>query len=351
MPFLKNLWYVAANAYELDEPMVSRKICNEQILMFRTSSGEVAAMDDKCPHRFVKLSLGKRVGDNVQCGYHGLAFGRDGSCVDMPNDPEYAIPPCVKSYPAVERYGVIWLWMGDKERADPAKIPAFDFITDPDFAVSQGVSHYKANYQLFTDNLLDLSHVHYLHPHLHQGAQFAHFENKLKVEGDTIWSMLWRHRYPVTESSREMWGMDVDEVEGQGHSRWNAPSLMYVPTAFWEHGKTIDEGIQSPSAHLITPETEYTSHYFWAIGRNYRQDDEEISRRNSEGVKFVFDTQDGPMIESQQQAMGLSTDFLDHKPVILKADAAGVMARRMLKRWIKEEQREAEAASEAIAAE
>ena len=66
MTFLKNTWYVAANASELDEPMVSRKICNEQIVMFRNSDGSVAAIQDRCPHRFVPLSMGKRVGDTQQ---------------------------------------------------------------------------------------------------------------------------------------------------------------------------------------------------------------------------------------------------------------------------------------------
>ena len=67
MPFLKNTWYVAANAYELDEPTVSRKICNEQIVMFRSADGSIGAIHDRCPHRFVPLSMGKRVGDTLQC--------------------------------------------------------------------------------------------------------------------------------------------------------------------------------------------------------------------------------------------------------------------------------------------
>jgi phenylpropionate dioxygenase-like ring-hydroxylating dioxygenase large terminal subunit len=61
MPFLKNTWYVAANGYELDKPMVSRTICNEAVVLFRNSDGSVAAIQDRCPHRFVPLSMGKRV--------------------------------------------------------------------------------------------------------------------------------------------------------------------------------------------------------------------------------------------------------------------------------------------------
>ena len=118
MPFLRNVWYVAANASELDAGLVSRTICNEPIVMFRTESGGVAALQDRCPHRFVPLSMGQRVGDTLQCGYHGLRFAADGSCAEMPNDRDNTVlKPCVKAYPLVERYGVLWLWIGEPAQA------------------------------------------------------------------------------------------------------------------------------------------------------------------------------------------------------------------------------------------
>ena len=108
MPFLKNTWYAAANASELDEPMVSRKICNEQVVMFRKADGSIGAIHDRCPHRFVPLSMGRRVGDSVECGYHGLRFDAAGACVEAPNDDEsQKARACVRSYVAVERYRVI----------------------------------------------------------------------------------------------------------------------------------------------------------------------------------------------------------------------------------------------------
>ena len=353
MPFLKNLWYVAANADELDADMVSRTICNEKIVMFRTSTGEVSALEDRCPHRFVPLSMGHRVDDTLQCGYHGLRFGADGSCVDMPNDPGADTRrACIRSYPAVLRYGVVWIWMGDKELADPATIPTFDFITDPNYACAQGYLHIKANYQLITDNLLDLSHVHYLHPAVDHGADFHTFENKVRAEGDMVWSMLWRPDLKFPDARLDFMGLPKGvTIDGQGHSRWTAPSLELVYTAWFERGKTAEDGVQSPSAHLVTPETEYSSHYFWAVGRTHQTQDAELTARTAEMVHKIFTTEDGPMIEAQQEAMGDNTDFLDHKPMILKADAAGVLARRMLKRRIKEERAGASAETVATAAE
>jgi phenylpropionate dioxygenase-like ring-hydroxylating dioxygenase large terminal subunit len=340
MPFLKNVWYVAANGSEIDEGLVSRRICNELLVLYRTSAGEVAALEDRCPHRFVPLSMGKRIGDTLQCGYHGLRFDQAGACVEKPNDADnHNLNPCLKSYPAVERHGAVWVWMGREEQADPAKIPEVKFITDKArYAAPQGYSYMRANYQLIADNLLDLSHVHYLHPQAHQGSAFAAFKNEIRQEGDTIWSMLWRPHYYVDEVRQKLWGFSSDDVEGQGHSRWDAPGVVLVQTAFWEHGKGIEDGVETPSAHFLTPETEFTTHYFWAAGRTFNLDNPEADQLSRVQLKEIFEVQDGPMIESQQAAMGASTDFLEHRPIILKADAAGVMARRLMKRKIREEQ-------------
>lgn len=340
MPFLKNTWYVAAHAYELDDAMVSRTICNEPVVMFRTSTGGVSAIQDRCPHRFVPLSMGKRIGDTIQCAYHGLRFDGTGACVETPNDDDnQRMRACIKAYAAVERYGVVWLWLGAAELADPTTIPVFDFISNKEkFTACQGYSHIKGNFQLIADNLLDLSHVHYLHPQIHQGSNFANFTNEVRRDGDTVWSMLWRHHYYLSEAQQKTFNLPADDVEGQGHSRWDIPGVLLVETAFWEHGKSLGNGsVETPSAHLITPETEHTSHYFWASGRTFDLDNEALTQATAAMNKNVFETQDGPMVAAQQREMGESTDFLKHKPLILRADAAGVLARRLIDKKIRDE--------------
>ena len=131
---------------------------------------------------------------------------------------------------------------------------------------------------------------------------------------------------------------DADDVEGQGHARWDAPGVLLVDTAFWDHGKSYRRWLErTPNAHLITPETDTTSHYFWGSGRNFARDSEAFTIGTAATMKNVFETQDGPMIEAQQRDMGTSTDFLNHKPIILKADAAGVLARRIMQQKLRAE--------------
>lgn len=340
MSFLKNIWYVAANSYELDDgAVVGRTICNEKVALWRNSDGSIAAIQDRCPHRFVPLSMGRRIDDTVQCAYHGLRFDGTGACVEAPHDDDsQKARACIKGYAVVERYNVIWIWMGAAEAATPDTIPDFSYMDDEKYTLSQGYTLIKGNYQLISDNLLDLSHIHYLHPHIHAGSNFEDFTNKVKKEGDTIYSMLWRHHYHVDPAKRPAeFAGESSDVEGQGHSRWDAPGVLFVDTAWWDHGKTIDEGMRTPNSHLITPETETTSHYFFASGRNFAHDNEQVTQGTVAMMQLVFDTQDGPMIEAQQADMGDSTDFLEHHPIILKADAAGVMARRLMKQKIRAE--------------
>ena len=132
-------------------------------------------------------------------------------------------------------------------------------------------------------------------------------------------------------------GLPVDDVEGQGHSRWNVPGNLLVDTCFWEHGKSMKEGISSPSAHLLTPESEYTTHYFWGSARNYDIHNHERTRGTERSMHIIFETQDGPMCEAQQAALGTEVDFLTARPLILRAVAAGLAARRIMKRKRRDE--------------
>ena len=153
----------AANAGELDEGMVSRMICNEQVVMFRNADGSISAIHDRCPHRFVPLSMGKRVGDALQCHYHGLRFDSSGKCVRVPGQDLIPQSARVRTYPVIERYHWVWVWMGDPALADPAKIADFHWFDDPAWGAKAAYLHVEANWQLVVDNLLDLTHLAFVH--------------------------------------------------------------------------------------------------------------------------------------------------------------------------------------------
>jgi vanillate O-demethylase monooxygenase subunit len=341
MPFLKNVWYVAGYAKDFDRKPVSRRICNELLVLFRDAKGKACVMQDRCPHRFVPLSMGRVEERGLRCGYHGLLFDGTGKCVELPNDDGASRPEIrVRSYPAVEKHGAVWIWMGEPERATPETIPDFPFVTSKEYSAVMGYSHVKANHEMITDNLLDLSHVHYLHAD--SGASpkthFSNFENRVEQDGNTVWSMLWQKSYEPQPFLKYLWGSQSTLADGTGHVRWDPPSVLYAQRAITEVGRPMAEGIEAPTAHFITPETETTTHYFWVIGRTAKIDDTALDQQIRELGGKVFDTEDCPMIAAQQEAMGEATDFLTQSPIILKADAAGVRARLVMKKLLKAEQ-------------
>ena len=163
MSYLRNSWYVAAWSKDIAADIVVRTIIEQPVVMYRKSDGAIVALEDRCAHRQVPLSRGRIVGDLIECGYHGLQFDASGACVRIPAQDTIPTRACVKSYPVVERHGWVWLWMGEAARATPATVPDFHRLDDPAFAATGDTNEIAANYELVNDNLLDLSHVGYVH--------------------------------------------------------------------------------------------------------------------------------------------------------------------------------------------
>ena len=179
--FLKNFWYVAAYDHEIGREPLGRMILGEPVVFFRKEDGAPVAFEDRCAHRHLPLSMGKLVGDTLQCRYHGLRYDVSGACVKVPGQD--TIPPAarVKTYPVVERYRWLWIWMGDPALADPAGITDFHWLDDPSWGAKGQYLHVKANWQLIVDNLLDLTRLAFVHETTIGNAALV--ENaKVKVE-------------------------------------------------------------------------------------------------------------------------------------------------------------------------
>src|SRR5438105_1520499 len=155
--FLRNYWYVAASAPEIGRKPFRRIIMNEPVVFYRTEDGTPVALEDRCPHRRLPLSMGRLVENDVlQCHYHGLRFDRTGACVRVPGQDMIPATARVKSYPVAERYKWLWIWMGDPALADPSKITDYHWLDDPDWGAKTDYLYAQCNWQLVNDNLLDL---------------------------------------------------------------------------------------------------------------------------------------------------------------------------------------------------
>src|SRR5260370_15241239 len=161
--FLRNGWYAAIWADDLKDRTVGSIFLNDKVVVFRNASGEVAALEDWCCHRAAPLSKGELSGDYLMCGYHGLKYDINGQCVEVPGQSVIPRGAKVRSYPVHEKWGVVWIWMGEPAKADAAKVPNLYWLADPKWSATPGYIHLRSNYQFLIDNLLDLTHVSYLH--------------------------------------------------------------------------------------------------------------------------------------------------------------------------------------------
>jgi vanillate O-demethylase monooxygenase subunit len=308
--------------------------------MYRTSDGTPVAIGDRCPHRFAPLHLGRHLGDAVQCGYHGLEFGADGRCIRNPHGngqtPKHAFVP---TYRLVERHAMMWIWMGS-EPADESLIPDdFAFVADPNRAHITGMLHVKANYLLLVDNLMDLSHGLYLHAGtLATEKMQENFLPRARMAGDVV---LCEREQPGIEPPA-IWVPSLppgtERVDYYSNLSWHWPSNVIHPVGCRMVGKPegVDGGVGSRSAHMFTPETETTSHYFYSNSRDYGVDSPETDARIRTVLERVFGSEDRPMIEAQQRMVG-EVDLHSLHPVVLPSDRATVLVRRRLAQLINEE--------------
>jgi phenylpropionate dioxygenase-like ring-hydroxylating dioxygenase large terminal subunit len=343
-PFVYNAWYVASWSEQLPSGgLLSRTILNQPVVLFRDADGTVGALEDRCCHRGAPLSWGKVQPQGLECGYHGLIFDAAGKCVVIPGQD--SIPPqaFVKSYPIVERQKFIWIWMGDPARADASKIVDWAIHDDPEhWPHCKDVLHIKANYMMMIDNLMDLTHLGYIHGKTIGGNPKTHVEAEQTTEATPTGARFVR------------WMMNsvppptyVKSVGFKGRiDRWQdfeyvAPGAVLQLTGGFDVGKGARENQNQPGFHLrlfhgITPETERTCHYFWSTAIGHRQDDPEAIKLTYNEIYPTF-LEDQAILEVQQQRVDLDPD----RPLLtMKSDRALTYARQAIRRMIEAEQAE-----------
>lgn len=340
--FAKNAWYVACTPDEFAEKPLGRKICGESMAFFRSADGKVAAVEDFCPHRGAPLSLGFVRDGNLVCGYHGLEMGPDGKTVSMPCQRVQGFPK-IRNFPVVERYGFIWVWPGDPELADAARIPHLFWAESPDWAYGGGVFNIACDYRLMIDNLMDLTHETYVHSTSIGQQEIEEVVPTTKVDGDNVVTSRFMSDVPAPPFWKAALRFN-DLDDNSPCDRWQIcrffpPSHVMIDVGVAHAGNggfDADSKVKASAivVDLITPETETTHWYFWGMARNFKASDPELTERIREGQGKIF-MEDREMLERQQRNL---LDHPDRNLLKLNIDAGGVQARRVIERWIAEEQ-------------
>lgn len=327
--FLQNTWYMAAFSHELASGLLARKIVDIALVMFRDPAGNPQALLDRCPHRFAPLSKGVLTENGVQCGYHGLTFAGDGSCSGSLLEPKVPKACRVRSFPLVERNGMLWLWPGDPDLADESLLVDTSVIDPQHLRIVSGLLPVKANYLMLSDNLLDLTHATFLHPDF--GGELYRPEHSVQFEGNEVHSNYLVRDIPNPEKSDGFMCTNGQNVDMWDDAHWFSPGVVVLDSGNVTTGRPREDGLSIPAVHFFTPETEHTTHYFWISGLAHSSPGNDQDLADLLGKAFV--EEDAPMIEAAYAQMSSSALF-EHNPVLLKFDSAAVRARRIVQQQI-----------------
>lgn len=336
--FVRNAWYVAAWSAEVGRSLLPRTILGEDLVFYRRQDGAPVALTDRCPHKLAPLSRGELVGDLVQCGYHGMQYDNTGRCVRIPGQPP--IPPSarVQSYPLVEKYNAVWIWMGDAALADPARIIDIPHHGRPGWSLVDGqYLHIRTNYLNLTDNLVDPAHTSYVHKRTIGNAGGEDVPVKVEQSEGRVSAYRW-----VVDSEPVPIMKKYGKFDGNA-DRWQyyhlyLPSNSYVdfgavPAGGEQSEEAKDKGFRSFSYNLLTPETAGSTHYFWLHLRNYADGQPEVDADVARLYQLTFE-EDRDILEAiqiQQDKTGVR-EF-----VKLSIDNAPSRVRTMIQRLIDSE--------------
>jgi len=312
-----------------------RIVLDQPLALYRREEGSTVALEDRCCHRRAPLHLGKLIGDRLQCGYHGFTFDTAGACVAIPGQERVAANIGVRSYPVLERHRYVWLWMGEKAKADPALIPDFHYNDDSLWAAVGACLHVDANYLLLVENLIDLSHVPFVHSSTIGSTEDTN--PKLKTERGEGFVRVTRDAPCIsTPASTRALGFApaVDQKKiitftPASNITIDIPTKDAAPVA----GRSEPMRRRVMILNAITPETERSCHYFWVNARDFEQDNAARSAFFLKTVTEAFD-EDKDILEAQQK----NIEFDAQAPTLnIQADWGGVHAVRMMQELIAKE--------------
>ncbi len=333
MTFPRNHWYVIAAGHEVGDHLLARTVCGEHLVLYRTGAGHVVAMDDRCSHRGYPLSAGTLVGDEVQCGYHGLRFDSCGTCVWAPGQDRIPSRANIGVRPVVEQGPWIWVWMGDPSAPDHQRLPVTPWFEDDGWSAVDGMEPLPARYGLLIDNLLDLSHETFLHAGFIGTPEVA--ETPITTDVDEYAGIVYVSRRMESVECppfyRESTGLE-SPIDRWQDIEYHAPGyyLLHVRVAAAGADPAAD-GSDPGAAHVkvlygITPVDDHNTLDFWAVCRDFAVGDPAVDT-------FLADM-NREVVLQDVEALGLIEERLGDEwnppEVSFKIDTGGLAGRRIL---------------------
>jgi len=332
MTFIKNAWYVAGWESEFGNGLFKRRLLGKDIVFYRCMDGSITALEDRCCHRAAPLSSGQLEGDQLRCMYHGLLFNRSGQCVEVPGQERVSDKLCVRRFPTVAHDRLLWIWMGAPALADAEQIVECHWH-DRDGWRSQegGYIAYASSLQLIVDNLLDFSHLGFVHNRSIGTRTQGAIRPVVNFGDETV-----NVNFTTLNSSPPAFVRALsnvpDVVDRFNYYDWHIRGNLFVQNSVIapvETGYDSDDptAIKLHTFIALTPVDENNTHYFWSTAHNdFASEVPDLTRRLTERVADAFE-EDRAIIEAQQRVVSNAPDV---PFMAIAADGTLLRIRRML---------------------
>jgi vanillate O-demethylase monooxygenase subunit len=328
-----NCWYVAATSDELDGGLLGRRLLDTPVVLYRLSSGEIVAMEDRCVHRAYPLSAGRLEGDRLVCGYHGFQYDSDGACVNVPSQDNVPQGACVRTFPVHEQPPFVWIWLGEPGAAALRQPPRTPWFEDPAWASTGTTLHVNANYMLLHEHYLDLTNVFVMHPEVvPPGIETLPELDEVEVSEMSVAYSRVLPTARLADWEAEATGLPRDtECSRREQGTFVTPALHVQRYTIEPDRQTIFEVLRVQG---FTPESDGTTHHFLQMARNFATDREVVA----EHLQSMFNewaARDAIVLERLQR--GMADESAPRRDVNVKADRAAVRARRVALSLVEEE--------------
>ena len=335
--FPRNQWYIGAFSHEVTRTPMERTLLDEPVVFYRSEAGAAVAVAGRCPHRRFPMVKGNLIGDDLQCSYHGWTFDCSGACVNIPSQENY-VPNGfkIRTYPVVEKWQWLWVWMGDPELADTASIPDHRalHLEESEWEASVGgVEPLAGRFQLMSENVLDLTHVTFIHSATIGTAGIVSAPIQVEDRGRYLHSQRTVSEPQPTPFHTKNLGLE-GAAERVLSTDFYPPAFCSSGSAFYKPGESAMEGGHCYGAfrvfHIATPETATTSHYFWAFTRSFGIGDAALTEQLRAGWRLG--------VLEDVEAIDANERMIDRGPLqndlSAQSDAGPLRGRKMVEAMI-----------------
>jgi phenylpropionate dioxygenase-like ring-hydroxylating dioxygenase large terminal subunit len=322
-----NCWYVVATSEEAGRGLLARTVLGQPVVVYRLQSGQVAALEDRCPHRSLPFSSGTLAGDEVVCGYHGMTFGADGRCLRVPSQEHVPFGARARSFPVRDEPPFVWIWLGHPATSTLSDPPALPWLADSGWDTFGGTMQVDANYLLLHENALDLTHFPHVHPE-HSPTPYLAVPPPLEIAVSET-SVSYHREFPPSRL-----------VDWQAQTTGLARDRDYAQR---ESGEFVSPGLHLDRMHIVadrsydkiltrafTPVTARSTAVFWQVSRNYLAGQPDISQRLRavHRATLLADKRLLEAIQARADRFGAGEEFN------VSADAAALRAQRIIEDMI-----------------